>query len=100
MWGLWGGGGNFGIVIEFEFVIYLFGLVVVVGFVVYWLDDGFVVFCGYWQFVVVVFEEVIMIVVLCYVLLVLWIFVDQCGKLVVMIGVVYIGSIQIGIEVL
>lgn len=100
MWGLRGGGGNFGIVTEFEFATHPFGPVAVAGFVVYRLDDGPAVLRGYRQFAAAAPEEVTTIVVLRHAPPAPWIPVDQRGKPVVMIGAVHTGSIQTGIEAL
>ncbi|WP_181903353.1 FAD-binding oxidoreductase, partial [Mycobacterium tuberculosis] len=100
MWGLRGGGGNFGIVTEFEFATHPFGPVAVAGFVVYRLDDGPAVLRGYRQFAAAAPEEVTTIVVLRHAPPAPWIPVDQRGKPVVMIGAVHTGSIQTRIEAL
>ena len=92
MWGLRGGGGNFGIVTEFEFAAHPLGPSVLAGFVFYDGDDTVEVLRNYRSAVAEAPDELTTIVFLRIAPNAPWIPSEVVGKPVVMVGAVWLGD--------
>ncbi len=96
MWGLRGGGGNFGVVTEFEFTAHPVAPTVVAGFVIYHGDDAVEVLRGYRDAVAEAPDDLTTIVFLRIAPPVAWIPADLVGQPIVMIGAVWLGDPDAG----
>lgn len=92
MWGLRGGGGNFGIVTEFEFAAHRIRPAVLAGFAAYQGRDTVDVLRGYRSIVADAPDELTTIVFLRIAPAVPWMPAEAVGKPVVMIGLVWLGD--------
>ncbi|MGH8872111.1 MAG: FAD-binding oxidoreductase [Acidimicrobiia bacterium] len=99
MWALRGGGGNFGIVTEFEFDSAPIPRNVLAGFVVYHGADAADVLRGYRDIVDTAPDELTTIVFLRVAPPVPWVPAELVGEPIVMVGVVFQGEADVGAEV-
>lgn len=100
MWGLRGGGGNFGIVTEFEFEAHPVTPTVLAGFVVYDGADTEKVLRRYRSIVAEAPDELTTIVFLRIAAPVPWMPTEAVGKPVVMIGAMWLGDPDVGEQVI
>ncbi len=100
MWALRGGGGNFGIVTEFEFETHHAPREVLAGFAVYAGDDAVRVLRSYREVVANAPDELTTIVFMRIAPNVPWIPAEAVGTPIVMVGAVYFGDPAVGESVI